>query len=738
MSMKYQALLVGLLLTTAIVLAHEGHKPLPTRGMEVNPETGRMTLTDVARSILDVQTTEIGPQNVSPALLAYGTLVSPWDHHALVSTPLSGRIVDLLVTPGETVHAGQVLAALESPDLEALQLEVRSAQTSLDLAVRLFASTEVAAKSGAIPEVRLIEARNQVQLHRAAVEIARAKWRSLQLPEEDLEQMLRSPADPRPQKLSLLSPISGTVTHSDLSVGKVVNAREHLFEVLDLSEVWLKVGVLEKDLSRVSVGQSLQLRLTAWPDLTLDATVDVLGQRLDPVTHLGTVWATLSNNPSVSPLLIPGMSGQVALKIGDVTAGVAVPADAVIRDGAERFVLVEQERTQAISTFQKQTVALGQRVGPYIELRAGSLFPGDRVVTQGSHQLGGYFTQGVLRVSDETARDIGLDVQPAAETALSETITVDGIVDVPPARRTIASAQLGGTIARILTDRAQHVQAGQVLAEIISQEFQNLQLELLRAHLDAELQQEVITNLGEAGDAISQRRLWEAEAKLQQASGVRASLRQRLLIAGVNASQVAQLESTRELMPTLPVIAPISGVVMDFDKILGHIVQPDEPVFEIHDLSAIWIQGFVSERDLAQVEIGQTVRVRLVSDASEPVTGTVVRSSRTIGTEDRTTSIWVELKSRPRVAMLHNMMARLSIETTAARKRLAVPRSAVVREGIRSYVFVQTEDGTFERRLVELGISNDLFVEVTRGLSVGDLTAIAGASALQTGYAALK
>mgnify|MGYP003327958912 FL=1 len=210
------------------------------------------------------------------------------------------------------------------------------------------------------------------------------------------------------------------------------------------------------------------------------------------------------------------------------------------------------------------------------------------------------------------------------------------------------------------------------------------------------------------------------------------------LIAGVNASQVAQLESTRELMPTLPVIAPISGVVMDFDKILGHIVQPDEPVFEIHDLSAIWIQGFVSERDLAQVEIGQTVRVRLVSDASEPVTGTVVRSSRTIGTEDRTTSIWVELKSRPRVAMLHNMMARLSIETTAARKRLAVPRSAVVREGIRSYVFVQTEDGTFERRLVELGISNDLFVEVTRGLSVGDLTAIAGASALQTGYAALK
>ncbi len=99
--------LVLICLCSEYVWAHEGHKPLPTRGMEVNTETGKMVLTRSARTILDVQTDEVRPQTVSQSLLAYGTLVSPWNHHALVSSPLSGRIVELLVTPGETVKAGK-------------------------------------------------------------------------------------------------------------------------------------------------------------------------------------------------------------------------------------------------------------------------------------------------------------------------------------------------------------------------------------------------------------------------------------------------------------------------------------------------------------------------------------------------------------------------------------------------------------------------------------------------------
>ena len=718
--------------------AHEGHKPLPTRGMEVNAETGKMVLTKAARGTLDVQTAEVGPQPLSQSILAYGTLVSPWNRHAMVSSPLSGRIVELLVIPGETVTAGQVLAELESPELELLQLELRTAQTALDLSLRLVTSSEAASRTGAIPEIRYIEAQNQVEQSRAALEIARAKWMGLQLPVETLEAMLQAPDEPRQQRLSLKSSIDGVVTHADLSIGKIISPKDHLFEVLDLSTVWLKVGVLEKDLAQVAVGQTLELTLTAWPGETFPAEVDVFGQFLDPQTHLGTIWASLRNPSPQEPRLLPGMSGQVQLRIGAAGDKIVLPMSAVIRDGAERFVLVEEEQTQVNSTFQKQTVVLGQRMGDLIEVRGGNVYPGDRVVLRGSHELGSFFTKGVLRVSPETARDIGLALQPASQMTLAETITIDGLADVPPTRRTIAAAQLSGSIAHILVDRGQKVRAGEVLAEIISQEFQNLQLDLLRAHLDAGLQQTVMENLREARDAVSQRRLWEAESRLNQSNGLRENVEQRLKTAGMSDEQLSQLLMTSTLVPTLPVRAPIEGVVVDFDKVLGHVVQPDESLFEIHDLSQVWIVGFVSERDLSRVKEGQTVRVRFVADANEVVIGTLVRSSRSVGRDDRTLSVWIELKQMPRVPVLHNMLARLTIETGQIPSTLAVPRTAVVREGTRSYVFIRTEDNTFERRFVRLGRSDDVAVEIREGLLPGDAVAVSGAMALQTGYAALR
>lgn len=718
--------------------AHEGHKPLPTRGMEINADTGRMILTRAARKSLDVQTAEVGPQTLTQSILAYGTLVSPWQGHSFVSSQLPGRIVELAVQPGESVRAGQLLARLDSPELQRLQLEIRNAQLALELSQKVVDATEAASRTGVVPETRLMEVRNQVAQNRVAVEIARAKWLGLQLPVETLEAILRSPRQTHQPLLSLTSPLDGIVTHSDLSVGKVVSSQEHLFELLDLSTVWLRVDVLEKDLARVSVGQALELSLAAYPGESFEARVDVVGQALDQDTHLGTVWATLSNPPARPPRLLPGMSGQVQLKAAGTSQSVVVPLSAVLRDGAERFVLVEEEYTLQASVYQKQTVTLGLRMGDLIEVRGGRLFPGDRVVTQGSHQLGGYFTKGVLRVNPETAQDIGLQLQPAAAAPLADTLTVDGRVEVPPTQRTLAAAQLSGTLAEILVDRGQQVRAGEVLAHLASQEFQDLQLELLRAHLEAELQQQTLQNLGEARDAVSQRRLWEVESGLQQLLATRESIGQRLQTAGLSAEQLQQLLTTRTLQRHLPLRAPMDGVVIDFSRALGQVVQPEEPVFEIHDLSHVWVQAFVPESDASRVHAGQSVRVRLVADAAAAIPGTLVRSSQAIGSNDRTLAVWVELQQQPRLALQHNLLARVTIETGRVSSPLAVPHAALVREGTRAFVFVHTADDTFERRPVRLGRADDLAVEILGGLTSGEVVAVGGASALQTGYAALR
>ena len=720
--------------------AHEGHRPLPTRGMEVNVDKGSMLLTKAARETLDVQTVEVTTQSIHRSVTAYGSIIVPWNHHAVIASSLSGRIVNLGVRPGDTVIADQVLAELDSPELEQLQLELRAAQVDVSLSTRLVASTEVAGRSGAIPAARSAEARLKLSQDQSAVEVASAKWRSLGLPMSTLNAMLNNPQQPVHQNLQLLSPVQGIVTHADLSIGKVV-PKEHLFEIIDLSTVWLKIGVLEKDLARVAVGQSLSFHVTSIPEREFTGVIDVVDSFLDPDTHLGIVWATLINESANGSQLLPGMSGSVRIaraSKSNQSERLAIPMAAVIRDGAERFVLVEQEQTAAASTYQKQAVALGDRAGAAIEVLGGDLFPGDRVVTRGSHELGSFFAKGVLTVRPEVARDIHLKMQPVSMQSIAKTINIDGVIDVPPMNRSVASAQLGGMIKSILVDRGTKVRRGDILAEISSQPFQNLQLDLIKVQLDLGLQQSVLGNLRLAVDAIAQRRLWETESLVNQLTSRRDTIAMQLKTVGLTSEQIDAIASTRQLIPSLPVRAPIDGVIVGFDKFLGHVVRPDEPILEVHDLSHAWVQGFISERDFPAIRLGQSVRVRLVTSPDEVLKGTIVRSGKSISEIDRTLSVWIELEDMPTFQVQHNMLARISIETGTWMSGLSVPREAIVREGMRSFVFIEGQDMTFERRFVVTGSANDQQVGIDKGLVAGESIVIVGATALQSGYAALK
>ncbi len=735
---NYCVCLLAALQAVSPVRAHEGHRPLPTRGMEVNVETGSMILTKSARETLDVKTVEAEAKVLPRTLNAYGSIVMPWDRHAVIASPLTGRIVDLKVSPGETVTAGQVLAEMESPELEQLILELRAAQADLLLSSKLVENIGQATRSGAIPAVRLIEAKLKQDQDTTVVELASVKWRSLKLPVTMLDAILNSPQQNHRQLLQLRSPIEGVVTHADLSLGKVVDPKEHLFEIIDLRSVWLKIQVLEKDLTTVSTGQSVKFQMTTDSSISYGGEVDVVDSFLDPNTHLGTVWATMKNELNGEPILLPGMTGQVKVDSMKDSEHLVIPFSAVIRDGAERFVLVEQEQTAVASTYKKQPLVLGKRSGDFIEVRGGSVFPGDRVVTRGSHELGSFFAKGVLKVSPESARDIGLRTAPVSTDAIRETITIDGVVDVPPKNRSIASAQLGGAIYSILVDRGQMVHRGQVLAEITSQAFQNLQLELLQTSLNLSMKQTMVENLRSAKEAIAPRQLWENESQLNQFASRRDVVIQRLKTAGMADLQIAELLSSKRLMVALPVLAPIDGVIMGFDKFLGHVVRPDEPLFEIHDVSHAWVQGFISQRDFPRVRIGQQVRMRFVASPDEVVVGTIARSGQSMSVGDQTLTVWMELQGKPSFPLQHNMLARIHIETGKVENSLSVPLKAIVHEGMQSYVFVEGADNTFERRFVVTGRSNDLQTGIVNGLSSGESIAVSGAAALQSGYAALK
>ena len=84
------------------------------------------------------------------------------------------------------------------------------------------------------------------------------------------------------------------------------------------------------------------------------------------------------------------------------------------------------------------------------------------------------------------------------------------------------------------------------------------------------------------------------------------------------------------------------------------------------------------------------------------------------------------------------MLARVSVSVSQQRVPLAVPRSAIIRDGTKSFVFVQKMDGSFQRRHVEVGRSDDRFVEIQGGLKAGEQVATQGSSELQTAFAAVR
>ncbi len=738
-----QLALASLLLLLSVAAtwlwAHEGHAPLPTKGSQVDLAKGEVMLSREAREALDVQTAEVATGTVEERLLAYATVTAPWQQHAFASSRLAGRIVKLYVQPGDAVAAGQPLAEVESVELESLQLEVRNAQNDTELWTKLLKGMEEAYQKGGIPEQTLLEAQNKNRQNSNALEIARTRWLSVGLAAADLDTFLRE-KEARPlRSLPVRSPVRGTVIHADLAVGKVVDPTEHLFEISDLSTVWVQMGVLERDLHRVASGQPLELRLAAYPGEVFQGTVDVTGFYLNPQTHLNTVWATLPNPPGREPRLLPGMAGEAQLLLPGLATGKTIPAEALISDGAEYYVLVEQAETAGGSQYQKRNVVVGRQGNGRVEVRSDALFPGDRVVTRGSHELAAYFLPGVLHPSPEFSRSIGLRVELAGPHVVEDVAQIDGAVDLPSDRRTVASCPLEGTLLKVRVDRGQRVRAGEVLAEVVSPPFQKAQLDLLRSHLDGLLLEDNLRRVRAAGGTTPQWRLLEAESMANANRQLRDSLRRRLQILGLTPEQLDALVTQKKLVEALPVRSPIDGVVVKFDRVLGQTVKAEEPFLEIHDLTKPLIQGFVAERDLSRVRIGQKVRVRLTADPDFLGEGTVVRSARVFKPETRTLSVWVELDQKPVRPLLYNQAAHLTLTLDRpAPTPLAVPLTAVVYEGVRPFVFLQEADGTFRRQPVETGRADDRRVEITRGLRPGDRAAVGGVTDLQTAYAVIR
>lgn len=176
--------------------------------------------------------------------------------------------------------------------------------------------------------------------------------------------------------IPIAAPLTGIVTARSMVVGQITDTSTPLAKIVDLDEVYVDSQVFEKDLRSVAVGDTIKLRVAAFPDRAFAGRVQYIGNEVSPDTRTVTV-RTVIRNPGW--LLRPGMFATVVIEGKSGRSAIAIPADSILQEGENQVVYVQVGERQ----FVKRTV----RVGPAVNGQApvyGGLQPGDRVVVTGN------------------------------------------------------------------------------------------------------------------------------------------------------------------------------------------------------------------------------------------------------------------------------------------------------------------------------------------------------------------
>ena len=723
--------------------AHEGHEPLPTKGVVIDADRGTLVLSPASHRALRVETADVTTHLLATRTMAYVRLVPAWNRHAFAATGVGGRVAAIHVRVGDVVTVGQRLATIDSLTLETIQLELLTARAEEDLAARTFERIEALAEAQAAAIRDRSEARARLEQTRGAVAVAAAKLRALDVPETVVGALLAGADRPLTSAVDILSPIAGTIMHVDVTIGDVVPAYEHLFEVVDLAEVWAEIDVLERDANVVAVGQPVELTLPAWPGERIATAIHTTGMMLDARTKLGTAWATVENPAGGPPRFLPGMTGRAGIVSGAGVERAAVPAEAIVRSGAETFVMLEEAATERGFEYRRQAVVVAGRDAGLVMVHDGAVFPGDRVVTKGSHELGSMFVTGVLVLSPEAESSIGLRTEPVALHSVDEVLEFDGLVDVPPGARTSAAAQVEGRVTRLQGPIGRVVEQGDVVAEVSSLAALDLQRQLIEAAAEGRLAAENLQRLAEldATQSVPRKRVWEARTAALAAAERVEALGRTLRNIGFTAAEVDHVATRGGIVPILPIRAPAAGTIVRLEAVVGQVVQPNEVVTEIHATRQAWVRGHLTENEIGRLHAHPpegNARVRFVSLPDRVFTGRVVQRGNVVDTRDRTLPVWIQLDVHPGEILQHDMLARITLPIATSSSTVAVPVTAIARQGTQCFVFVRSDDGSFRRQAVVLGPADDRMVEIRSGLAVGEIVAVAGIAGLQTAFASIR
>ena len=347
-------------------------------GPSGTPE-GVVLLDTAALSIAGIQVDAVQTVETS-ALPVTGTITYDQNRVSHIGPKTEGRIAALRADLGTRVRPGQTLALLESADIGSLRADLTEAEALLAIARENYERERRLEEQGISSRKELLDARADLRRAEAAARSSRERLRIL------------GAAGGSGGQFAVIAPFGGTVVEKHAGLGEVVGPEDQLFTVADLGGLWIELDIFERDLSRVAVGQPVDVTTTAYPGRIFPGRIVYVGDVLDPERR--TVRARVEV-PNPDRALKPGMFASARIRTGAPgPARIVVPEGAVQELEGRQVVFVPGQRP---GEFRSVPVEVGEVSGEdrTVVILSG-LSAGDRVVVEGAFSLRSELAKGEI------------------------------------------------------------------------------------------------------------------------------------------------------------------------------------------------------------------------------------------------------------------------------------------------------------------------------------------------------
>lgn len=337
-----------------------------------------------------------------------------------------------------------------------------------------------------------------------------------------------------------------------------------------------------------------------------------------------------------------------------------------------------------------------------------------------------------VTLTEEGLAAARIQVAKVKKQALARELGLTGQVEFHPDRVASVGAKIAARITRVHAGIGDVVTANQPLAVIDSMELARARGAYLAATARRVAAQAAFTRSEalHADGVVPTKQVEETKSDLAVANADVAAARGTLVALGLSEADAGSATSLVTLR------SPIAGRVVRRDAVIGQSLEASATIFTIADLSEVWVQLEVFERDFARVPVGATVNITTTAHAGRVFAGKISFVSEVLDDKTRTVRARVVLANgdgalRPGMFVRATLADSKGAEASDAEPALVVPVSAIQRIGDDDYVFVRIEPRKFQARAVALGDRSGGLVEVRRGLREGDDVVTEGALTLK-------